>query len=149
MATRQRGTLGILGAFFGLFIGGGAAGTGLASLLAPGSVWAEAVGLFAFPLAFVFGMQAWFGLALLSVVPRLLGFWRSRPAPLYPSVPGSIAFVPIASAHGAVAGLVSGWLSSAYPFWVVAPAYWLAGTLYGVLAWRLARAGFLMPPESI
>ncbi|HET8623734.1 MAG TPA: hypothetical protein VFM14_09255 [Gemmatimonadales bacterium] len=56
--------------------------------------------------------------------------------------------MPIASGIGAVVGIVVGWLSATHRVWLVAPIYWLAGTFYGWLAWRLARAGLLMPPES-
>jgi hypothetical protein len=140
--------------FFGLFLGGAATGLGLARVLAPGSWWAEAVSVFAFPVAFAVSLQAWFGLALLSLIPRLIGFVVAgdarRPRPLAPApIPGAIVFVPVASGIGAVAGLLAGWLSTTTSAWVVAPVYWVIGTLYGLLAWRLARAGFLMPPESI
>jgi hypothetical protein len=63
-------------------------------------------------------------------------------------IPGASAFVPIASGMGGAAGVVIGWLSTTPSIWLVTLIYWVAGTLYGLLAWRLARAGLLMPPES-
>ncbi|CAN5891022.1 hypothetical protein BH24GEM1_BH24GEM1_13280 [soil metagenome] len=33
--------------------------------------------------------------------------------------------------------------------WLVALVYWLVGTVYGLVAWQLARRGFLLPPESL
>jgi hypothetical protein len=61
----------------------------------------------------------------------------------------AIAFVPVASGIGGAAGLLVAWLSSTHSGWLVVPSYLAAGTLYGVLVWRLARAGFLIPPESV
>ena len=145
--------LGIACAFFGLFIGGVLAGLGLARLLAPGSWWADALSVFALPLAFALSLQAWFGLGLLSLIPRLVRWLLGRDpagsAPPRPSIPGAVAFVPISSAMGLVVGIVVGSLSATRALWLVASVYWLVGTLYGLLPWRLGRAGLLMPPESV
>lgn len=32
--------------------------------------------------------------------------------------------------------------------WIVAMDYWLVGTAHGLLAWRLARVGDVLPPEA-
>jgi hypothetical protein len=53
------------------------------------------------------------------------------------------------SGIGAVAGIVVGLLSSTQAPWLVALVYWLVGTAHGLLAWRLAQRGVLLPPESI
>ena len=150
------GLLPILAAFTALFLGGAVVGLGLAAGLAPGSWLAECVSLFALPVAFALGLQAWYGLALLSLVPRLLDLLRgSRSAPsggerpTTPAIPGSFVFLPVSSAIGAVAGVVVGLASSTQPIWFVAAAYWLTGTVHGFLAWQLARRGFLLPPESL
>jgi hypothetical protein len=139
-----------------LFLGGAAAGLGLAGALAPGSWVAQGVSLFALPVAFAASLQTWYGLALLSLVPRLLGWLRGStgvpPRNLgLPTleVPGSFVFLPISSGVGAVAGVVVGLVSSTHPAWLVALVYWLVGTVHGVLGWRLARRGFLLPPESL
>lgn len=153
MSVPTRSPLSVAAAFLGLFAGGAAAGAGLARLLAPGSWWAGALSVFAFPVAFALGLQSWFYLALLGAVPRVARLlFRGGAGPVRPLVkapiPGASAFVPIASGIGGAVGLVVGWLSNTHSVWLVTLVYWVAGTLYGLLAWRLARAGLLMPPES-
>jgi hypothetical protein len=128
----------------------------LAEVFAPRSWVAAVAGFFALPLAFAGGLQAWYGLALLSLIPRLLGRLRGlqpTPAPKGRArgagIPGSFVFLPLSSVAGAVAGLVVGMVSSVQPTWLVVLVYWVVGTGHGMLAWRLAHGGFLMPPESI
>ena len=133
-----------------LFLGAGALGGFLARGLAPGSWPAEAVGFFALPVAFAIGMQMWFGLALLSVIPRLLRRGPGiRPASPKAGLFGGFVFVPLSSLAGALAGVATGVLSRSHSFWWVALLWWGVGTLHGLLAWRLARTGYLVPPESI
>ena len=150
------GVLAIFAAFLGLFLGGAAIGGALAEAFAPRSWIASVAGFFALPLAFAGGLQAWYGLALLSLIPRLLGRLRGLPPGPAPSgrapgagLPGSFVFLPFSSVAGAVAGLVVGIVSSTQPIWVVVLVYWVVGTSHGALAWRLAHGGFLMPPESL
>ena len=150
------GTLGIIASFVGLFLGGAAVGGALADMFAPESWIASVAGFFALPVAFAVGLQAWYGLALLSVIPRLLEMVRGSRGPRDPraqatrmSIPGSFVFLPLSSGAGAIAGIVVGLASSTQSAWLVALVYWLVGTGHGALAWRLARGGFLMPPESI
>jgi hypothetical protein len=147
--------LGTIAAFLGLFLGGAAVGGALAGAFAPGSWIAGVVSFFALPLAFAAGLQAWYGLALLSLIPRLLGRLRGlRPLPAgnqqaaKSNIPGSFVFLPLSSVAGATAGMVVGLASSTHPAWLVALVYWIVGTGHGALAWRLARGGFLIPPES-
>jgi hypothetical protein len=138
----------------GLFFGGAGAGLVLAERLARGSWPAEFVSFFALPLAFAVGLQSWLGLALLVEAGRWLRSGRSagarrRGAPGEPGSPaGSVVFLPLGSAAGILAGIVVGLLSPTHPAWQVALAYWLVGTLHGLLAWRLARAGFLLLPDG-
>jgi hypothetical protein len=152
----SRATVAIISALLGLFLGGGAAGIGLARALAPDSWVAETVSFFALPVAFAAGLQAWYGLALFSLIPRVLrwlsgphaspaGVRLTRPVQL----PGSFVFLPLSSGAGTVAGIVVGLVSSTYPVWFVVLVYWLVGTIHGLLAWRLAHRGVLLPPESI
>ncbi len=150
------GPIAILAAFLLLFIGGAALGLWLAAALAPGSRVAEVVSFLALPIAFAAGLQAWYGLALLGLLPRLWRWLRNpgaradRARGLAPAeLPGSWVFLPISSAAGAAAGLITGFVSSTGPVWLVLLAYWAAGTLHGLLAWRLARGGLLLPPESV
>lgn len=147
------GTWLVVAAFGILFLGGAVAGLGLAAWLAPGSWLAEAVGLLALPVAFALGLQAWYGLALLGLIPRLLGRLRSSDtAPVRPAasaIPGSMIFLPISSGVGALSGLLVGLVSPTQPVWLVAAVYWVVGTAHGTLGWQLARRGWLMPPDSI
>jgi len=145
----------ILAAFVGLFFGGAAVGGALAEAFAPGSWIAAVAGFFALPLAFAFGLQGWYGLALLSLIPRLLGrlrglrrldgrSGRAKGA----SIPGSFVFLPLGSLAGATAGIVVGLVSPTHPAWLVVLVYWTVGTGHGAVAWRLARGRYLLPPES-
>ena len=148
MPTRSAGL--VVLSYLALFLGAGALGGFLSRGLAPGSWPAEAVGFFALPVAFAVGLQLWFGLALLSVIPVLL---RRRPG-ILPVSPrgglfGGFVFVPLSSVAGALGGVVTGMLSRTQSFWWVALLWWGVGTLHGLLAWRLARTGFLVPPESM
>jgi hypothetical protein len=148
--------LAIVGAFFGLFLAGAAAGAGLAGLLAPGSSLAEAVSCFALPVAFAAGLQAWYGLALFGMILRLLRMAIRAGAPVpgdrqaaRARLPGSFVFLPLSSGAGILAGIVAGLVSSAYPAWFIVLVYGLVGTVHGLLAWRLAHAGVLLPPDSV
>ena len=98
-------TFPLIAAILGLFLGSGAVGVAMAGALAPGSRLAEAVSLFALPFAFAVGLQAWYGLALLSLVPRLV---RWLVGGCVPALPGAFVFVPLSSCAGALAGIVSG-----------------------------------------
>ena len=153
-----RGFFGVAASFVGLFLGAGVIGDGLARLLAPGSFLAEAAGLFALPVAFAGSLQAWYGLALLSIAPRLVAmlFGRGRgaaaPAGSLPSnapLPGAFVFLPFSATAGILAGIFVGALSSTQPFLLVAAIFTSVGLLHGWAGWRLARAGYLMPPETV
>ncbi len=145
-----------ISALLALFVGGAAAGIGLTGSLAPGSWVAETVSFFALPIALAVGLQAWYGLALVGLIPGVLRrVTGSSPPPVVGRqaerrrLLGSIVFLPLSSGAGALAGVVTGLVSSTHPLWFVALVYWLAGTAHGLLAWRLARGGVLLPPESI
>jgi hypothetical protein len=145
----------VIAALLALFPGAAAVGVGLARWLAPGSWVADAVSFFALPVAFATGLQIWYGVALFGMLVRLVGRWRAGAVPVRdravarPPLPGSVVFLPLSSGAGAIAGLVAGLVSSTQPAWLVMLVYWLVGTLHGVVAWRLARRGVLMPPESV
>lgn len=155
MNRRPRAPLAIITAFLGLFLGGAAAGGALAGVFAPGAWIAEVVGFFALPLAFAAGLQAWYGLALLSLIPRFLEYIRGSSSRAVRTrqgsqsgIPGSLVFLPLSSVAGAAAGIVVGLASSTRPAWLVALAFWIVGTGHGALASHLAHRGFLIPPES-
>jgi hypothetical protein len=142
----------IAAAFFGLFIAGAGIGVWLSRTLAPGSWLAEVVSFFVLPVAFATSLQAWSGLAIATLVwhfvRAMLGSTAPTPQRASGGIPGAWIFVPISSGFALVAGTLVGIASSTRPFLVVATVYWLVGTAYGVLAWRLARRGNLTPPES-
>jgi hypothetical protein len=153
--VRERGALSILASFMALFLGAGVLGLTLAETFAPESFLATFVSLFALPLAFGVGLQMWFGTALIGAIIRFVGS-RGRPAPAsrtdvetVVAIPGSIVFLPISSVAGATAGIVVGLLSSTVSGWLVWLVYWAVGTIHGLASWRLARAGYLRPPDSI
>lgn len=146
----------MIAALIVLFPGGAAIGATLAETFAPESFIATVVSFFALPVAFAIAMQAWFGLALFGIAIRLVGSIRrpgtARVASVSvprPPLPGSFVFLPLSSVAGAMAGLVVGLLSPTHSLWLVWFAYWAVGTVHGLLGWRLARAGVLVPPESI
>lgn len=146
----MRGPLAVTLTFLVLFFGGAALGLGLAEWLAPGSLAARAVSFFALPVAFAAGLQAWYGLALLGLIPWVVTWIRTGRRPLsVRELPGAWVFLPAGAGVAMLAGLIVGWLSSAHSVWLVAPAYGAIGGLYGFLAWRLARQGFLSPPEQV
>jgi hypothetical protein len=108
----------VLLSYLALFLGAGVLGGLLARGLAPESWPAEVVGFFALPVAFAIGLQLWFGLALLSVIPRLL---RRRPGirPAQPkaALSGGFVLVPLSSLAGALAGVAIGMLSRIHAVW--------------------------------
>ena len=152
LTPREPSALALGASLLVLFLGGGVVGVTLAERFAPDSFVASVVGLFALPLAFGFGLQMWMGVALFRAILVLLGT-RRRSAVARQlragSIPGTWVFLPISSAAGAIAGMIVGILSSANSGWLAWLTFWTVGTLHGLLAWRLARAGHLMPPESM
>ena len=151
----DRGALPLILALLVLFLGGGVIGVALARTFAPGSFLAEAVSLFALPVAFAFGLKAWFGLALAGAAIRVIGMRRrdnvqgQTPRRETRPLTGSFVFFPLSSGAGALAGIVVAILSTPGSGWLAWLTYWTVGTLHGLVSWRLARAGVLMPPESV
>ena len=151
----DRGPLPLILALLMLFPGGAVIGVALARTFAPGSFLAEVVSFFALPIAFGFGLKAWFGLALAGAAIRVMGMRRrdtvqgETPRTGTTPLPGSFVFLPLSSGAGAVAGIVVAIVSTRGSGWLAWLTYWMVGTLHGVVSWRLARAGVLMPPESV
>ena len=98
------------------FFGGGALGLGLAELFAPDSHAAQFISFLFLPLALILGFHAWLGLAVLTLVLRLImRVLRSRAitenaqnGAIIP--PGTVAFMPIASMLSLAAGVSVCWL---------------------------------------
>jgi hypothetical protein len=143
--------LGFIASLLVLFLGGGAIGSWLGDLLAPGSWVAQAVSFFALPVAFAAGLQAWYGVAIIGMVFRLLRWsvTAGAPPPTTRGIPGGFVFVPISSTAGIIAGLITGLVSPTHSTLFVVLVYWCVGTAHGLSAWLLARAGWLVPPETV
>ena len=132
-----------------LFLGGGIAGAGLTQWLAPGSIAAAFFGLFSFPLAFVFGMQSWVGLAIGIALWRTATRGPLTPAQRRTEVPaGSFVFVPIAVTLVGAAGLLIGLIGSSLGILATFGLYVLLGLGYGTACWLCARSGYLMWPTE-
>lgn len=149
--TERRPAWAVILSFVLLFLGGGTGGVGLNELLAPGSFVGAWIGLFTFPLVFAFGMQIWFGWALFRMLPLLIRYLRGLPVerPQWPAIPGSFVFFLLGSTMGPAAGIATALLPGT-PGRLLAVAVWsAAGVAYGLVCWRLAHAGYLMPPEEL
>jgi hypothetical protein len=145
------GALALIAALLALFPGSAALGAGLAEWLAPGSWVAQIAGFFALPLAFAAGLQMWIGVAIFGAIVRLLIRGRSAAAMerTGASLPGSFVFFPLSSGAGLLAGVVVGLVPAAESWPGAVAVFWLVGTLHGWVAWRLARSGVLVPPDSM
>jgi hypothetical protein len=141
------------------FVGAGLLGMRLAALLAPASGLASAVSTLMLPLGVFLGLVAWLGAALLLLLPSairaLLALLRGKRertgqrAALDPLEvpPGSVVFVPTCTLCGASAGVIVGLVSPHWGFFSVVGLYLVLGLLFGILCWRLARAGYIPFPE--
>jgi hypothetical protein len=151
----RRNTLIVVTILAVAFFGAGGLGLALAAALAPGSQVAAAISFLLLPAALILGFNAWLGLAILILVPqligRLLGSGSMRPpidARREVVPPGSWAFLPISSAVALAGGIVVGFFSVTHEVWFVALVYWTVGTAYGAILWFLARIGYLPFPDS-
>lgn len=163
MARDEPGFLTALASWGGGILGGAAIGAALNRLLAPGSDWALAIGIFALPLIFVIGMKMWYAALAGLVFNRLAGaFWsalwrrtgfreeaQARFADLRGGpIPGTGCFLLVALAIGPLAGLLTA-LGPVTSGAVAILAAWtgLAFVYGAVLRW-LARSGRLPPPDT-
>lgn len=131
-----------------LFLGSGAAGVWLADSIAPNFILAPMIGLFALPLAFIVGMHAWLGWALIIALVTIARRGRQlRDGP--PRIPpGAGAFVPVSLLISLAAGLALGIASADHSLATVLALYALVGLAYGRLCRRLAETGYLPFPEE-
>lgn len=156
----------------GIALSGPIAGSLLAKVVLPDSVWAEALGFFALPLIFMFGYKVWMArLAALAWSHLLSGFarflWqvlirRKRPAatevlPSREKLETLMREALNATSVFTRMGMWFGLLNGAAAAVIAADGLALAGgalffgasVLYGVLLTRMGRAGFLAFPEGI
>jgi hypothetical protein len=139
MTNPQERPIRLMLSILGAFGSGPFLGIGLARLLAPGSFVAESIGMFAFPLAFIVGLQAWLGLAIFAAIVglgrRLLSKqpWRWTTPGVVGVPPGSFVFVPLSVGAGLLAGLVVGLVSDTHALLTV-------GRRCGSILWRCGLA---------
>jgi len=131
-----------------LFLGGALGGVALTAALAPGSALSMLIGLCTLPFAFLTGMGLWLVMALPSDIKGSFGRQGSgiNPGAQSPARPGAIALLFTALGSSAIAGLALAFLSGwpAIVFLMI-----LAGLVYGVTCWLLARAGWLAYPGRL
>ena len=108
----DRGPLPLILALLALFLGGAVIGVALARTFAPGPFLAEIVSFFALPVAFAFGLKAWFGLALAGAAIPVMGCVEAMLSSVKPGgqTPrrslDPLCFFPLSSGAGAAAGIV-------------------------------------------
>jgi hypothetical protein len=148
----ERSVASRLAALFLTPVGGGVLGAEIGHAVAPDSVPAMALTTVMLPLALFTGLALWLGSALFLSVLRLLGGLvgvsaKGRPtqanAPFAP--PGAIVLVLTAVASSSAAACAVSLLSSRATLLRTLVLYVAVGLAYGVVAWRLARMGFLRP----
>jgi hypothetical protein len=148
---REPSALALITALVGLFLGSGIAGDLLARALAPGSFVAEVAGAFALPVAFAVSLQLWYGFALFTILPRVVGLLLGhRPAAgqrQVVSLPGAFLFLPCSVAAGVCAGMIVGLFATSFALAFL--AFTTAGIVHGWIGWSLASRGVLIPPESV
>jgi len=138
-----------VGALAALFLGGGALGVALSRYLVPGSILAQFIGLFTFPVPFVIGLQAWLGLAIGVAMWRTAVRGPAIPGEARTETPaGSFAFVPVSVAFVGVIGLVMGMFGSSLGILATLGLYVLLGFGYGTACWLAARSGYLPFPTE-
>lgn len=163
MAQDEPGFLFTLGVWGGNLFGGAAAGILLNRALAPGSDWALAVGAFALPLIFGFGVKMWYAAMVGAVTKRLAGallraLWRRSDlrdearAQLSglqgTGMPGTNAFLAVGMAVGPLAGLLTALGPTTAGALAVILLWTAIGVAYGVFLRWLARTGRLPPPDA-
>ncbi len=128
-----------------LFLGGGYGGLRFAQCIAPDSAFASLSGFTMLPLAFISGMIAWQGFAIIAM---LFGA-KSKQTDGGEVPPGSIGLL-IASivVCGLAGGIVWMFNASTTDLVPVLGKFLGVGAGYGALCWILARVGLLPMMES-
>jgi hypothetical protein len=137
-----------LTAMFGMFIGGGLTGWGLASWAAPGSGFAAAVSGMLLPAAFAAGLLMWAGLDIVAAVVDRLRGRRDDQSSSDLAARSASWFVPASLASACMGGVLVGLLPGGQGPLVSLLAYGAAGAAYGLALSRLAASGYMPAPHS-
>ncbi len=151
-AERSAGARGLT--LIGLIIGGAILGAGMRFVVAPDSDVALLIGCAILPFALVSGLGLWLSAALGLGITRLVGSafvsrWRTpwgqgrRFVP-----PGSALIVGTCLAFSVGGAVVVAAVSSEATLLRTVVVFVAGGGAYGVVAWRLARLGFLSLNEE-
>jgi hypothetical protein len=135
-----------------LFLGGGAAGAGLAHWCAPNSGLAAGLGFLMLPLSMFCGFWAWLGAALISGLWSLLRRGcRANPrrTGLHALPRGTFAFLPTTLLIVLPVAVVTGFVSERFSFVSTVAIYLATGAAYGTAMWRAAKSGLLPFPEDV
>jgi len=139
---------------FGLLIGGAVAGGVMRLVVAPDSPVALGISCAMLPFALVSGLGLWLSTALWLGLARLIGSvfvsrWRAPWGRGKRFVPPGSALVLVTCVAYSIAGATAVAVVSSEARLVPTLALFGSGGLaYGVLAWRLARLGFLSLSED-
>lgn len=124
-----------------VFLGGTVAGQALVLATGSRSALAVVIGVLAIPAAFLIGMQLWLGFALLGA---LWNFFRGRSQTAGGEIPaGALVFLPVTLVVLGFSGLLIALFGTDLGFLRTISLYLGVGVGYGLLCWRLARAGYL------
>lgn len=142
--------------FLVLFFGGSFAGEQLAGILAPDSLLAKAIGLFALPISMTLGLISWLGTASLIALKRRMTRKDQRPKGQKEEYswgkttipPGSRAFAIASIIPCVIVGALVGLLSTEYGFVRSFLSYVGMGIAYGWLCWKAAENGYLPFPNE-
>jgi hypothetical protein len=155
----------------GMAVLGPVAGSLLANLLLPETVWADALGFFALPLVFGFGYKVWMArLATVAWNHLLSGFvrvlWHAlvhRKAPavsdvlptreklqamLRDALNATSVFARMGVWFGVLNGVAAAWIARSGLALLSGAVFLGASVLYGAALTRLGRNGLLAFPES-
>ncbi len=147
-----------------LLLGGMGVGVILAKVLAPGSAFAQLVGLVMLPLCLAIGMSSWYAAASTHVWNGLAEAMfqafsgkdfdqavddSMRALPFEgEALPGTYVFLPVSLVISLIGGALVGLTSASIGFLPALAVMAAVGLGYGVLLRALARSGYLPLPVA-
>jgi hypothetical protein len=144
----ERGAASRLFALFLTPVAGGVMGALLGNAVAPDSVPSRAITTFMLPFALFAGLGLWLSAALVLGVGQLLVGRKAEPSAAPFSPAGSIVIVATAVGVSLGAACLVSALSDAARLLPTLAVYGAAGLGYGIVAWHLARRGYLRPGKG-